>query len=69
VDIAVCDYLKYGCDLVYRLTNKETGKIVALLKTGIVFIYYEKHEVAQVPKEFKALFKERKYSVEVQTKA
>jgi acyl-CoA thioesterase FadM len=69
VDIAVCDYLKYGCDLVYRMTNKETGKIVALLKTGIVFIYYEKYEVVQVPKEFKALFKERKYSVEVQTKA
>jgi acyl-CoA thioester hydrolase len=67
-EIAVCDYLKYGCDLVYRLTNKETGKVVALLKTGIVFIYYEKHEVAQVPKEFKALFRERKYSIEIQTK-
>lgn len=65
VEIAVCDYLKYGCDLVYRMTNKETGKEVAILKTGIVFIYYEKHEVAHVPKEFKKLFKERKYSVEV----
>ncbi|MEM7008702.1 MAG: thioesterase family protein [Thermodesulfobacteriota bacterium] len=65
VEIAVCDYLKYGCDLVYRLTNKESGKVVAVLKTGIVFIYYDKHEVATVPEEFKALFKERKYSVEL----
>jgi len=68
VDIAVCDYLKYGCDLVYRMTNKGSGKVVAILKTGIVFIHYEEHEVAQVPKEFKKLFKERKYSIEVQSK-
>jgi len=69
VEIAVCDYLKYGCDLVYRMTNKESGKVVAILKTGIVFIYYEKHEVAHVPKEFKRLFKERRYSVEVLNKS
>ncbi|MGB2692774.1 MAG: hypothetical protein WBC96_09795, partial [Thermodesulfobacteriota bacterium] len=62
-------YLKYGCDLVYRLTNKESGRVVAILKTGIVFIHYEKHEVAQVPKEFKTLFKERKYSIEVLSKS
>ncbi|MCZ6685819.1 MAG: thioesterase family protein [Candidatus Dadabacteria bacterium] len=68
VDIAVCDYLKYGCDLVYRLTEKKTGTVVALLKTGIVFIYYEKREVAPVPKEFKKLFRERKYSIEIQSK-
>ncbi|MEE8136451.1 MAG: thioesterase family protein [Thermodesulfobacteriota bacterium] len=68
VDIAVCDFLKYGCDLVYRLTEKKTGRVVALLKTGIVFIYYEKREVAPVPKEFKKLFRERKYSIEIQSK-
>lgn len=68
VEIAVCDYLKYGCDLVYRITNKESGKVVAILKTGIVFIHYDKHEVAQVPKEFRALFKEQKYSIEIQNK-
>ncbi|MCZ6468457.1 MAG: thioesterase family protein [Candidatus Dadabacteria bacterium] len=68
IDIAVCDYLKYGCDLVYRLSNKESGNVVALLKTGIVFIYYEKREVAPVPKEFKKLFRERKYSIEIQSK-
>ena len=68
IDIAVCDYLKYGCDLVYRLSDKESGNVVALLKTGIVFIYYEKREVAPVPKEFKKLFRERKYSIEIQSK-
>jgi acyl-CoA thioesterase FadM len=68
VDIAVCDYLKYGCDLVYRLTEKKTGRVVALLKTGIVFIYYEKREVAPVPKEFRKLFRGRKYSIEIQSR-
>jgi hypothetical protein len=33
-----------------------------------VFIYYEKREVAPVPKEFKKLFRERKYSIEIQSK-
>lgn len=65
VEIAVCDYVKYGCDLVYRMTNRESGKEVAILKTGIVFIYYDKHEVAHVPEEFKTLFKERKYSIDI----
>ncbi|MCH7518621.1 MAG: thioesterase family protein [Candidatus Dadabacteria bacterium] len=68
VDIAVCDFLKYGCDLVYRLSNKESGNVVALLKTGIVFIYYEKREVAPVPKEFRKLFRGRKYSIEIQSR-
>jgi acyl-CoA thioesterase FadM len=65
VEIAVCDYVKYGCDIVYRMTNKASGKEVAILKTGIVFIYYDKHEVAHVPEEFKRLFKEHKYSIEI----
>jgi len=65
VEIAVCDYVKYGCDIVYRMTNKASGKEVAILKTGVVFIHYEKHEVAHVPEEFKRLFKEHKYSIEI----
>ena len=64
VEIAVCDYVKYGCDLVYKLSNSETGEDIAYVKTGIVFMHYEKREVAQVPEEFKILFQASTYKIE-----
>ena len=66
VEIAVCDYVKYGCDLVYRLSEKGSGEEMAYVKTGIVFMHYEKREVAPVPEEFKKLFPSAEYSLEVQ---
>jgi acyl-CoA thioester hydrolase len=36
----------------YRLRNKETGKDVAIGKTGIVFFDYEKRKVASIPAGF-----------------
>lgn len=66
VEIAVCDFVKYGCDLVYRLSEKETGREVALAKTGIVFMDYAERKVVQVPEKFKKLFKEQGYFLEIQ---
>lgn len=65
VEIAVCDFTKYGCDLVYRLREKETDREVALLKTGIVFMSYEDRKVAPVPEKFKNLFEPQYYSIEI----
>lgn len=64
VEIAVCDYVKYGCDLVYKLSNSDTGEDLAYAKTGIVFMHYEKREVAPVPEEFKSLFEASDYKIE-----
>ena len=36
IQIAVADFNKYGFDLLYKMTNKQTGKEVAHGKTGIV---------------------------------
>ena len=66
IDIAVCDYTSYGCDLVYRLSNKETNTDVAYVKTGIVFMNYKEREVVEVPEKFKQLFEPANYKVEVQ---
>lgn len=66
VEIAVCDYVKYGCDLVYKLSNSETGEDIAYAKTGIVFMHYEKREVTPVPEKFKELFPSADYLIEVQ---
>jgi len=65
IEIAVCDYTRYGCDLVYRVSDKNTEKDVAYVKTGIVFMYYDKREVAPVPEEFKALFNPSEYVLKI----
>ena len=66
IDVAICDFVKYGCDLVYRLSEKESGREVAIAKTGIVFMNYAERKVAPVPGKFKKLFKEQGYSLEIQ---
>ena len=52
-EVTVNDFTGIGCDFVYRLTNKNSGKEIALAKTGIVFFNYEKRKTAPVPPEFK----------------
>ncbi len=66
IDVAVCDFVKYGCDLVYRLTEKDMGREVAIVKTGIVFMDYAERKVAPVPGKFKQLFTGQSYSIEIQ---
>jgi len=53
IEIGVMDFTKKGCDFVYRLTNKETQKVIALAKTGIVFYDYKNKKVVSVSAGFK----------------
>ncbi len=48
-EIAAADFNKYGFDLLYRITNKDSGKEVARGKTGIVCFDYDKRKVASAP--------------------
>lgn len=57
VDVAINDFTSVGCDIVYKMSNKETGKTVAVVKTGIVFYDYEKKKVKPVPEKFKSIVK------------
>ncbi len=52
IEIAVKDLNKYGCDLIYKLTDKDTKKEVARVKTGIVFFNYSTRKISSVPKNF-----------------
>jgi len=51
VEIAVGDLNKYGFDLFYKITNKATGKEIALGKTGIVCFDYSKRKMASIPEK------------------
>ncbi len=53
IEVTTQDFTRSGCDFVYRLTHKGTGKEVARAKTGIVFYDYVKKKIARVPKKFK----------------
>ena len=54
IEIGVSDFTKKGCDFVYHLTNKETGKIIALVKTGIVFYDYNLRNIVAIPEKFQS---------------
>ena len=58
IEIAVKDFTGIGCDIVYRITNKNASKEIALAKTGIVFFDYEKRKTVPVPPEFKMKIEE-----------
>lgn len=58
IDVAVTDFTGIGCDFVYRVTNKNSKKEIAIAKTGIVFFNYEKRKTAPVPEKFKKKIEE-----------
>ncbi|NQT72108.1 MAG: thioesterase family protein [Chloroflexi bacterium] len=53
IEIAVQDFTRNGCDFAYRITDKETGNQIALVKTGMVFYDYRKDKISRVPERFK----------------
>ena len=56
VHIAVSDLSRSGCDFVYRVSNKETGREVAVARTGLVFFDYSIHKIVSIPEKFKVTF-------------
>jgi acyl-CoA thioester hydrolase len=58
IEIALADVTKYGFDMLYKISQKSTGKEVARGKTGIVCFNYATKKIAQVPETvFHRLFK------------
>jgi acyl-CoA thioester hydrolase len=58
IGVGVRDIGKSGCDIVYLISHKVTGKEVARAKTGIVFFDYANRKVMEVPERFSEIFGE-----------
>ena len=58
-DIAVTELESRSFTLLYRLTNKKTGKEVARARTGMIFFDYENRKPITMPKEFADSFSQR----------
>ncbi len=56
VEIATTDFQKYGCDFVYRVTNKATGRLVAEAKTAMLMFDYGTGTLSEVSDNFKSMF-------------
>ncbi|MCF7797620.1 MAG: thioesterase family protein [Lentisphaeria bacterium] len=56
IEVAVTDFTRKGCDLVYRVTEKSTGRAIAEAKTGIVFYDYDQKKPVSVPEPFRQQF-------------
>lgn len=54
VEMAPTDFNKYGFDLQFRMSDKASGREVALGKIGIVFIAPGTRKVTPIPKTFAA---------------
>ncbi|MDO8651678.1 MAG: thioesterase family protein [Undibacterium sp.] len=52
VEMAPADFNKYGFDLQFRMSEKESHREVALGKIGIVFITRENRKVTPIPVAF-----------------
>ncbi len=59
VEIAVTDITGIGCDFVYRCSNKNTGTIIAIVKTGIVFYDYNRKKIVSFPEKFGAILNDK----------
>lgn len=51
-EVAVADFSRLGCDIYYRLTNKETGGVVATAKTGVSVFDYKNQKRISPPAAF-----------------
>jgi len=56
IDVAVSEMSDIGCEILYRLTNKQTGKEIARIKTGIVFFNYTSRKPVRMPEAFRKAF-------------
>lgn len=56
IEVGVSNFTKKSCDFIYRFTNKETGREIARVKTGVTFIDYKTQKLIEVPAKFKSLF-------------
>ena len=56
VEIAIVDFTTKGFDMVYKLTDAETGLELARAKTSLLFYDYQRQRTIPVPRDFREKF-------------
>lgn len=53
VEIAIADLSGKGCDIIFKISNAETGEEMIRAKTGMLFYDYKMQKVVAVPESFR----------------
>jgi acyl-CoA thioester hydrolase len=53
VEIAITDLSNKGCDIIFKISNAETGEEMMRAKTGMLFFDYRAQKVVTVPESFR----------------
>ena len=56
IEIAANDFNKYGCDLVYKVSQADGGQLVALAKMAMLRIDKNTHKLREVSQDFADYF-------------
>jgi acyl-CoA thioesterase FadM len=51
-EVGLMDFNKYGADVIFRITKNKGETLVALAKTGFVFVDSATHKVCPIPQSF-----------------
>jgi len=49
IEMGLADFSRKGCDMLYRITDGSSDKVVAIAKTGLVFFDPKAGQLAAVP--------------------
>jgi 4-hydroxybenzoyl-CoA thioesterase len=53
IEIAITDLSSKGCDIIFKISNAETGEEMIRAKTGMLFYDYRTQKVVVVPESFR----------------
>ena len=54
VEVAFGEFSSKGCDILFRMSDAETGDEMVRAKTGVLFFDYRQQKVVPVPDDFKS---------------
>jgi acyl-CoA thioester hydrolase len=53
IEVGLADFHTKGCDMIFRMSNLETGEEMFRAKTGVLFFNYQQQKVVSIPDDFK----------------
>ncbi len=58
IELATDDFNRYGCDFVFRITQSNSGQLVAIAKTAMLRFDYAKNRLKPVADNFRDIFQD-----------
>jgi acyl-CoA thioester hydrolase len=52
IEVGISEYLKYGADFVYRITELASGRLIAVAKTAMLLFDYDNKKLVPASAEF-----------------